>query len=90
MNDKNRCYVERREALLVMFGGVCRTCGENQDLEFAHIIPTECRGMGRGYIQRVIDVERNPQAYTLLCMGCHDLLDGRARRKRQPEIRKDL
>lgn len=90
MRRKNENYRVRRQALLVAFGNECRTCGEMFDLEFAHVSPTECVGKGRGFNNRVIDVEQHPEAYTLLCMGCHDVLDGRARRKRQSEITEDL
>jgi hypothetical protein len=90
MNAKNICYVDRRNALLVMFGEVCRTCGGIDELEFCHIMRTDCHGEGRGYIRRVLDVEQHPESYTLLCRDCHDLLDGRVRRKRQPDIRRFL
>lgn len=86
MRNKNICYRNRRADLLVMFGGVCKTCGETQDLEFAHMEPTECVGKGRGFNNRVMDVEQHPEAYTLLCTVCHDLLDGRPVRRRQTEI----
>ena len=89
MNDKNACYTVRRIRLLVMFGERCRTCGDTQDLEFAHQRRTDCVGMGRGYANRVRDVERRPEAYTLLCSRCHDLLDNRPVRKRQSEIIRD-
>jgi hypothetical protein len=72
----------KREGLIAAFGGCCQACGSKDRLEFAHVVPTPCRGMGRGSTQRVRDVVQHPRAYVLLCVDCHDSLDGRVRRKR--------
>jgi hypothetical protein len=83
-------YQRKRTELLMVFGGICQACGERHGLEFAHVQPTRCTGKGRGSWRRLADVLRRPGAYVLLCMSCHDSLDGRPRRKRQPEIRGHL
>lgn len=44
-------------------------------MEFAHLAPTGLQGRGRGLRARVLDIERNPQAYALLCRHCHKGLD---------------
>ncbi len=71
-------------------GGCCQECGALWPLEFAHVRPTKCVGKGRGKYRRLRDIRRYPKRYKLLCMGCHDVLDGRPYRRRQPEIRKGL
>ena len=89
-NQQNE-WVKRRWALLIeAYGGKCEACPETCDLEFAHIKPTKCKGMGRGKYRRLRDILAHPKSYRLLCMTCHDLMDGRTVRKRQPEIRKVL
>jgi hypothetical protein len=60
-------------------GDRCENCGvkgkTNKEgipsLEFAHIKPTGLNGRGRGQTQRVLDIERHPDAYRLLCKECH-------------------
>lgn len=85
-------YQKKRACLIEAFGGKCQSCGEALPwlLEFAHVRPTQCIGKGRGSWRRMADVIRRPSAYVLLCLGCHDSLDGRPRRKRQPDIRGQL
>lgn len=87
----NGWYRQKRLELIEQYSGECQAgCGVTTGLEFAHVKPTECVGKGRGFNHRVVDVLRNPCAYVLLCAGCHDSLDGRPRRKRQPDIRRHL
>lgn len=64
-----------RERLVNQHGGKCRRCGSTFALQFAHVYQTELKGMGRGRYERLIDVIRNPDAYTLLCPHCHSLYD---------------
>jgi 5-methylcytosine-specific restriction endonuclease McrA len=91
MAARNNEYVKRRwQSLIEERGGKCQECGSSGDLEFAHLQPTKCKGMGRGKSRRLADILKHPGKYRLLCMPCHDALDGRARRKRQPDIRKFL
>lgn len=65
----------KRENLVNQFGGKCRGCGSTSALQFAHVRQTELHGMGRGRYERMRDVIRNPDAYTLLCPHCHSLYD---------------
>ena len=78
--DRQRQYEHRylarlRSRLLDRFGGACRVCGCGGVLEFAHIEPTELSGKGRGSRDRLLDIKRNLQCYTLLCTAHHRLFD---------------
>jgi hypothetical protein len=89
--SRSTAWVRKWRAFLIdKLGGRCAVCTESNDLEFAHVVATECHGKGRGSTRRIRDVLKHPGAYILLCMNCHDALDGRARRKRHPEIRNHL
>jgi hypothetical protein len=91
MSGAKNEWVKRRWALLIeRYGGRCSSCGAAYDLEFAHLQPTQCRGEGRGKYRRLRDILQNAGLYRLLCMNCHDEMDGRTRRKRQVEIRGKL
>lgn len=77
-NPKSRCtkwVQKKRKELLKEFGEKCMRCGEVNQLEFAHIKPTECIGLGRGSYRRIKDILQNKEAYILLDKGCHHLLD---------------
>jgi len=50
-------------------------CISVNDLEFAHVKPTELKGKSRGYNERVLDILKHPDAYKLLCRACHQKLD---------------
>ena len=52
-------------------GNRCAICGEPHALEFAHVTPTGLNGRGRGGLVRAYDIQRNPDAYRLLCRSCH-------------------
>lgn len=79
-------YVKRRWLRLIEeYGGKCHMCERRWDLEFAHLEPTACQGMGRGKRKRLEDILRHPTAYLLLCETCHDIRDGRPIRKRQSD-----
>jgi len=87
MANRMNQYVKRRwNELIDEFGGRCELCGSIFDLEFAHVEPTNCVGAGRGKSRRLFDILKNRVSYRLLCMDCHDRHDGRALRRRQPEI----
>lgn len=87
MGSPNNEYRKRlRVRLVQQFGGRCEECGVEEGLEFAHVEPTGLNGEGRGRAKRIFDVKKNPRSYRLLCMTCHDVLDGRTPRKRQRDI----
>ncbi len=80
--DRRNAYWYRVRARQVAErGGACEglpgepRCGSTDELEFAHVAPTELNGRGRGYNQRVQDVRDHPEAYRLLCKACHWFLD---------------
>jgi hypothetical protein len=76
MSDRGRRWVRRlRARLRRQRRGRCRACGERRDLQFAHRRPTGLNGMGRGSIDRVLDVRRHPRSYVLLCARCHHAYD---------------
>ena len=83
-----RYHARLRERAMALLGGRrCQECGlsEMEDfepvrLEFAHVAPTKLNGRGRGAYHRLRDVEKNPEAYRLLCRPCH--MDLRLRRAR--------
>ena len=78
MADKNHgWHRKKRFEEIDSRGGKCEECGDDNDLEFAHIRPTGLNGKGRGYNERVLDVLRNPDAYRLLCKRCHKRFDSR-------------
>jgi hypothetical protein len=68
-----------RARLVAQLGGKCRDCPKTTGLEFAHVRPTELSGPGRGQNERLYDVKRNPDCYTLLCGGCHWKFDNQRR-----------
>jgi 5-methylcytosine-specific restriction endonuclease McrA len=70
-----------KDWLIAQLGGCCAVCTATEDLEFTHVVKTKCHG-GRGSTRHIQDVLRHPNCYILVCMDCHDRLDGRARRKR--------
>ena len=78
-----RYHARLRERAMALLGGRrCQECGlsEMEDfepvrLEFAHVAPTKLNGRGRGTYHRLRDVEKNPEAYRLLCRPCHMDLD---------------
>ncbi len=80
--DYGHAYWQRvRSKLIAGRGGSCEglpgeaRCESTEELEFAHVAPTELNGRGRGYPQRVKDVRDHPAAYRLLCKACHWFLD---------------
>lgn len=86
MTRFNRWVNKEMERLRQLYGGCCQMCGGLYDLEFAHLKPTGLRGKSRGKNYRVLDIRKHPDHYQLLCMDCHDALDGRRRRRRQSEF----
>jgi len=73
----NRWIAERRKKLIQEYGGKCRNCLATTSLHFAHVEETEISAItrGRGRKERVYDVIKNPDSYTLLCKDCHREFD---------------
>lgn len=84
-NPKNEWVKRRWQSLIEGRGGCCLHCLGVHDLEFAHTEPTLCKGKGRGKYRRLRNILRYPDKYVLLCMGCHDVFDGRSVRRRQTD-----
>jgi len=59
------------------FWPVCRDCGADEGLQFAHVKPTELNGCSRGLTRRCLDVLRHIDCYVLLCDECHKEFDKR-------------
>ena len=74
-NRQNRRAPERRNELIIEFGGKCEECHSTESLEFAHKEPTGLSGRGRGRKERLYDVINNPDKYRLLCKDCHEMYD---------------
>ncbi len=53
----------------------CLNCGSTWLCEFAHVKPTNLRGMGRGQKERFLDILRHLDSYTYLCKKCHERFD---------------
>lgn len=79
-------YTAAFERLRAAWGGRCVRCGRPNRrvrvgrgfkpfLEFAHLRPIGCEGMGRGMPQRYHSVKNNPGSYVLLCWPCHRAFD---------------
>lgn len=83
---RNNWYVRKRLELIDQFGGKCQECGDSNDLEFAHVKPTDVVGLGRGRNRRVLDVLKNPTHYRLLCHPCHKSYDARDARSEMIEL----
>lgn len=62
-------------AVCCMLPTACFGCGDLNDLEFAHVRPTQLSGMSRGQYRRWLDVVRHPDRYILLCAECHREFD---------------
>ena len=74
-NSVNKWIAVKMKELREEFGGSCQNCGSKQNLEFAHIKPTELSGWGRGRKERYYDIKNNKDSYKLLCKSCHKELD---------------
>lgn len=61
-------------------------CGSFFKLEFAHVKPTGLCSRGRGRIERLLDVLKNPDCYTLMCKYCHKKYDSEQWKRRQQEL----
>lgn len=81
MDQRLAWWRRERQRLIAARGSKCEglpggdPCGDTDELEFAHVVATSVNGRGRGYIARVQDVKRHPEAYRLLCKSCHWSLD---------------
>ena len=74
-NSVNKWIKEAFKKLREEFGGACQKCGSKQDLEFAHIKPTNLSGWGRGRKERYYDIKKFKDHYQLLCKSCHKEFD---------------
>jgi hypothetical protein len=80
MPNRNKAYLDRLRTRLLMERGnscsVCKglSCG-NIRLEFAHIKPTSINGSSRGLSKRLLDIQSNPECYSLMGKICHDNYD---------------
>ena len=70
-------YSQRMEQLREKYGNRCFYCGSKKYLQFAHLLPTRCVGMGRGIRKRYHDIKKNTGKYELLCKECHHSMDNR-------------
>ena len=87
MANRQNEYVKRRwQQLIDDSGGACAQCHATQDtkpLEFAHLEPTGLNGRSRGKSRRLFNILKHPDKYALLCVDCHDDLDGMHRFRQQ-------
>ncbi len=77
MSSKDRVAREMKQ-LRLLFGGHCKRCGGNKQLEFAHLQPTGLDGESRGSKERPRDIKKNMDKYELLCRPCHKVRDQRS------------
>lgn len=81
MASGNDWYKKKLIELREVFGNKCSMCPEGESpspekLGFAHIAPTGLKGVGRGRNNRVLDIMKNMDKYTLLCRKHHAEFDG--------------
>ena len=84
VTENTKRYQKLRRSLIKFFGSKCVRCGRKpqyKHFHFAHLIPTDVVGMGRGSWVRLKDVCKNPDCYVLLCRTCHDVFDHRTSSK---------
>lgn len=74
-NNANQLMPKMRLRLIELYKGRCKHCKADTNLEFAHRIPTQLQGWGRGRKERYYDIKKNPQSYMLLCKKCHKEYD---------------
>ena len=87
MANRANEYVKRRwQQLIDDSGGKCAQCPSTGPLEFAHLEPTGLNGKGRGKARRLFNILKHPEKYVLLCVDCHDVLDGMRRFRQQDYI----
>jgi hypothetical protein len=96
---KTWMYGARLQKQRDLRGNRCEVCGGDgriprgrrrrlTPLEFAHVKETGLSGRGRGMRLRVLDVERHPDCYKLMCWPCHkrfDFTQGPAPRERNAD-----
>lgn len=75
-NRANEWTKRRWKQLIEDSGGKCAQCPNTEALEFAHLEPTGLRGRSRGRKERLYDILKHPEKYVLLCIYCHDEMDG--------------
>ena len=76
MNKANEWYKNKMIDLRATRNNQCEECHSQNQLEWAHLKPTNLNGMGRGRNARILDIMSNPDCYRLLCRKCHAKLDG--------------
>ena len=66
-------HKNKMDELRKQYGAECQNCGSKEDLQFAHVFPTKlCGKNSRGSSERYYDIKKNPSAYVLLCVTCHN------------------
>lgn len=86
MTIQKRYLKRKKEKLLKFFGNECQKCKAKEGdikklengkeeliaLQFAHKIGFRLQyGEGRGKKKRLLEVNRNPEKFLLLCRHCH-------------------
>ena len=68
------------DRLRELFGGGCawpdNWLPHGGALQFAHRLPTNLSGMGRGKQERILDIKNHPYNYLLLCEVHHNEIGG--------------
>ncbi|SRR6266700_168296 len=71
-------FKQRRKAIIVLLGGVCKICGRDKSLHLHHVVyhPTESdyRKTSKDFwtrLKRLKEAEKHPERFELLCGGCH-------------------
>lgn len=63
-----RPYLKRlKKRLLDYYGNKCCICGATENLEFAHKKSTKIKGVRRGKSERLLDILKNLDCYSLTC-----------------------
>lgn len=76
MTNESNKYIKRlKKKLLRQFGGKCVVCGTTDNLEFAHVKPTNLNGVGRGRKERYYDILKNPKCYALTCKKHNSMVE---------------
>lgn len=77
VTERSKIEIRKREMLVFLYGSKCQypNCEETQNLEFAHITPTELNGRGRGQKERIRDIIKNPLSYVLSCNKHNDCFE---------------
>lgn len=77
-NPRRRAAYARKlkKRAFAVVGESCVWCGAAEDLEMAHVRPTELSGTnGRGLKHRYLDALKHPECYAAMCRRHHRLFD---------------